>query len=96
MILVYGFVITVPVMAFAQVSATHKDAVGPVDKTIHEKDRVYSAGAHHPDDPDKGRILKTGHPCRVSRCITAPVAQKAENSWLKPVTCHFAHFVRCH
>ena len=74
MILVYGFVITVPVMAFAQVSAANKDAVGPVDKTIHEKDRVYSAGAHHPDDPDMGRILKTGYPCRITRRIATPVA----------------------
>jgi len=74
MILVYGFVITVPVMAFTQVSAAYKDAVGPADKTIHEKDRVYSAGAHHPDDPDMGRILKPRHPSCVSRRIAAPVA----------------------
>jgi hypothetical protein len=33
--LVDGFVITVPVMTLAQVSATNKDAVSPVDKPIH-------------------------------------------------------------
>ena len=76
-------------MAFTKVSTAHKDAVRSVDKTVHEKDRVYSAGAHHPDDPDAGGILKTGHPCRISRRIATPVAQKAKNPRFKSVTCHF-------
>ena len=86
---VYGFVITGPVMAFAKVSATHKDAVRSVYKTVHQKDRVYSARAHQPDDADIGRILETSHPCRISRCITAPVAQKAKDPRFEFVTCHF-------
>ena len=73
---VYGFVITGPVMAFAKVSATHKDPVRQIDKTVHEEDRIYSTRAHYPDDADIGRILETAHPCRIGRCITAPVAKK--------------------
>jgi hypothetical protein len=72
--LVNGFVITVPVMAFAQVSAAYKDAIGPVDKAIHEEQGVYSARAHHSDYPDMGRVLKTRHPCGISRRIATPVA----------------------
>ncbi len=87
--LVYGFVITGPVMAFTKVSAAHKNAVRSIDKTVHEKDRVNSACAHHPDDPDAGGILKTGHPCCISRRITAPVAQKAKDPRFEFVTCHF-------
>ena len=83
MIFVYSFVITVPVMAFAKVSATHKDAVGLVYKTVQEEYGVYAAGAHDPDHPNMRGILKTRNPCRISRCIAAPVAQKTEYFWFK-------------
>ena len=76
---VYGFVITRPVLAFTEVSTTHKDAISPIDKPIHEEDGIYAARAHHPDDPDVGRILKTGHPSRISRCIATPMAKEAED-----------------
>ncbi len=90
MILVYGFVITVPVVTFAKVSATHEDAISPVDKAVYEEDGVDSAGAHHADNPDMGRILKTRHPCCISRRVAAPVAQEAQDSWFKFVTCHLS------
>ena len=83
-------------MAFTKVSPAHKDAVRAVDKTIHEKDGVYSACAHHPDDPDMGRILKTGHPCCIGRRIAAPVAEKTEYPWFRFLICHSTHFVCCH
>lgn len=72
--LVNGFVITVPVMTLAQVSAAHKDAVSPIHKTIHQKNSVYSSRAHYPDDADMRRILKTRHPGRISCGIATPVA----------------------
>jgi hypothetical protein len=46
-------------MALAKVSAAHKDAIRPVHKTIHQEAGVYSSRAHHPDNTDMGRILKT-------------------------------------
>jgi hypothetical protein len=61
-------------MALAQVSAAYKDAIGSVYKTIHQEHSVYSSRAHHADNTDMGRILKTRHPGRVSRRIAAPVA----------------------
>jgi len=63
-------------MALSQVSATYKDTIGSVDKAIHKEHGICSACAHHPDNTDMGRILKTRYPGRISRCIAAPVAQK--------------------
>jgi len=68
-------------MAFSQVSAAHKDAVGAIDKTIHEKGGIYSARAHYSNNAYMGRILKPAHPCRIRRRIAAPVTEKAENTW---------------
>lgn len=85
---VNGLVITVPVMTLSQVSAAHEDAVCSVDKTLHQEHSVYTPRAHHPDHTDMGRILKTRHPCRISRRIAAPVAQEAKNSRLKRLPNH--------
>ena len=84
----YDFVITSPVMAFTEVSAAYKNAVCATDKTIHKKDGIYPAGAHNPDDPHKGWILKAGHPCRISRGIAAPVAKEAKNLRFGLISCH--------
>jgi hypothetical protein len=90
---VNGLVITVPVMTLSQVSATHKDAVCSLDKTIHQKHSVYTPRAHHPDHTDMGRILKTRHPSRISRRIAAPVAQEAKNARMKRLPSHpFSYF----
>jgi hypothetical protein len=86
--LVNSLIITVPVMAFAQVSAPYKDPVGSVDKAVHEEHSVYSTRAHHSDYPDVGRVLKTRHPRRISGCIATPVAQKAKNPGFKFVIGH--------
>jgi hypothetical protein len=66
-------------MAFAEMSAAHKNTVCTIDKTIHDKDRVDSAGAHHSDNPDMGWILKTGHTGCIGGSIATPVAKEAQN-----------------
>jgi hypothetical protein len=70
-------VVTVPVMALAEMSASDENAVCAIDKTVQEKHGVYSARAHNPDHPDVGRILKPRHPSRISRRIATPVAEEA-------------------
>jgi hypothetical protein len=84
----YDFVITGPVMAFTEVSPTHEDAISPIDKPTHQKEGIYPAGAHHPDHPDMVRVLKPGHPSRISRCIATPVAEKTEDFWFIDIGCH--------
>jgi hypothetical protein len=85
---VYGFVITRPVMAFTEVSPTHKDAISPIDKSIHQENGIYPAGAHHPDHPDMVGVLKPGHPSRIRRCIATPMAKEAKNLWFIDISCH--------
>jgi hypothetical protein len=89
------FVITGPVMAFIKVSTAHKNAVGSIDKTIHEKDRVYPAGAHHPDHPQVAWVLEAGHTCRIGCGIAAPVAEEAEYPGFNLNSCHFANSLYC-
>jgi len=52
------FVITVQVMTFAQVSPHDHDAVCSFGQRMSHKIRVHHAGAHHPNGPHIGRILK--------------------------------------
>lgn len=83
-----GLVITVPVMALAQVSAADKNAVCPVNETVYEKQGINATGAHDPNDPDMGRILESGYSGRVRCGIAAPMAQKAEDSGFESVIRH--------
>jgi hypothetical protein len=72
----YGFVITGPVMAFTKVSASGKDAVGPVYEAGQQKGRLDPASAHHPDGSDMGRVLQPADAGRIRSRITAPVTQE--------------------
>ena len=74
-----GVVITNLVMTLSQLSPTHKNAISPIQKPIHQEDGIYPAGAHHPDHPDMMRVLNPGHPSRVRRGIAAPMAEKSKN-----------------
>ena len=56
--LIHDFVITGPVMAFTEMSPTYKDPICSANKSFHEKDRIYPAGAHDADNPNGGWILK--------------------------------------
>jgi hypothetical protein len=40
-------------MAFAEPSASHKDAIRPYLQGLQDIMRRYRPGAHHPDDPDR-------------------------------------------
>jgi hypothetical protein len=66
-------------MAFTEVSAAGKNAVGTVGKAGQQKVRLYPAGAHYPDRPDVGRVLQAGDTGSVGCGITAPVTEKAQN-----------------
>jgi hypothetical protein len=79
-------------MAFTKVSTAYKNTVCPIDKTIHEEDGIYPAGAHHPDHPDMVRVLKPGHASRISRCIATPMAEKTEDFWFIDIGCHSTSF----
>jgi hypothetical protein len=50
-------------------------------------EHVNPAGAHHPDEPYVGGVLKTGNTAQVSPSIAAPVADDAEHLWLKTAFC---------
>ena len=87
---IYDFVITGPVMAFTKVSTANENAVCSIDKSIHEKDGVYPAGAHYPDHPHLGRVLEAGNTRRISCGIAAPVAEEAKDLGSKLFSCHFS------
>jgi hypothetical protein len=89
------FVITGPVMALIKMSTAYENTIGSMDKTIHEKDWVYSAGTHHPDHPQVGWILETGHTCRIGCSIAAPVAEEAEDPGFYLNGCHFGTSLYC-
>ncbi len=80
-------------MAFAQMSATGKDAVRSVDKTFHKENRVNATRTHHPDDAHMRRILKTGHTGSISSGIATPVAKETQDLRFECVNFQFAHSV---
>jgi hypothetical protein len=45
------------------------------------------SGAHHPDDPDRRRILHSTDPSQVSGSISSPRTQKSNDLGLK-LLCH--------
>ena len=90
-----NFVITGPVMTFPEVSTTGKYPVCAVDKSFKDKNGIYPAGAHDPDDPNMGWILKSGNACCVRRSITTPVAKKSEYFGFILVRCHLNNSVCC-
>jgi hypothetical protein len=80
--------ITRLVMTFAEASAGHKDAVRPCLQGLQDIMGRDRPGAHHPDDPDRGRILHSTDPSQVSGCISSPGTQKSYDFRLK--LCHQA------
>lgn len=85
---VNNFVITGPVMTLPEVSTTGKYTVCTVDKAFKDKNGIYTAGTHDPDDPDMGWILESGNACRIRGSITTPVAKKSEYFGFILVRCH--------
>ena len=77
------FFITRLVMACAEVSAPHPDAVASIDKGFHDQNRVDPTGTHDPHYPHVGWILKPGNARQITAGIRTPVAQYAEKFWFK-------------
>jgi len=82
-----GHHITRLVMTFAKTSAGHKDAVRPCLQSLQDVVGRDRPGAHHPDDPDRRRILHSTDPSQVSRSISSPGTQKSNDLWSK-LLCH--------
>ena len=77
-----GFVITVQVMAFTQVSAHDDHAVSPALECFDHQVGVHHARAHDPHGAHVGRILQARDAGQVPTGIGAPVAQKSKDDRL--------------
>ena len=82
-------VITVQVMAIADVSAAHKNAVSTFLESLENVVRRYGGRAHHPNVTDVGRVLQPTDSRQVSPGISAPVAEKRQNFRFE--SCHIKH-----
>jgi hypothetical protein len=80
-------------MAVADVSAAHQDAVSPLLERLKYEVGGNPARAHHPDDPDIGRVLDTTHSGQVRAGVSAPVTAKSDYSRLE-IRTHFIFLVR--
>jgi len=69
-------------------SATDKNAVNPLLKGPEHMMRGNAPRAHHPDNPDVGRILHTTDPSQVSSGVRSPGAQKADDGGFKFLVAH--------
>jgi hypothetical protein len=75
--------ITRLVMALAETSASHKDAVCPCLQSLQDIVGRYRPGTHHPNDSDRRRILHSTDPSQVSGSISSPCAQESNDLRLK-------------
>jgi hypothetical protein len=75
--------ITRLVMTFTETSAGYKDAIRPCLQGLQDIMRRYRPGTHHPDDPDRSRILHSTDPSQVSRSISSPGAKESNDLRLK-------------
>jgi hypothetical protein len=74
--LFFSLNITFQVMAVAEMSAGHQNAVAPAFERLNNKERIDAPGTHDPDGSHIRRVLKPGHPCQVGPGIGAPVTEK--------------------
>ncbi len=73
-------------MTFTELSAAGKDTIGTLNKTLEDKGRIDPAGTHNPDSSQVWGILEPGNSGRISGCITAPVAEKTQDTGVKLFT----------
>jgi hypothetical protein len=71
-----GHVITVQVMAVADVSAAHKDPIRALLEGLEDVMRRDGGGAHDANVPDVGRILESAYAGEVRPGIGAPIAEE--------------------
>ncbi len=84
----FSGIITIQVIAFAQVSATHKNAVHTLLKRPEHMMGRHAPGTHDTDNPDICRVLHTTDPSQVSSGIGSPGAQKTNNMGFKISVVH--------
>jgi hypothetical protein len=89
-----GIVITFQVMTLSRVSPGNPYPVSPVTKSIQDKLRAHPTRTRDADHPYIGRIRQPAHPCQISSTVTAPVAEKGDNSWFNFL--HVLHFLHGH
>jgi hypothetical protein len=70
-------------MTLSKMSPADEKTVSTIDEALYKEDRVDTTGAHDPDNPDIGRVLKAGDAGCVSGGIAAPVAKEAKYLWFK-------------
>jgi hypothetical protein len=83
-------VITIQVMAIPDVSPSHQDPVCSALKCSQDVVRRDGGGTHDPDGSEIDRVLKPAHPCQIRCTVSAPVAEKGEDSGFKTVFRHFS------
>ena len=65
------------VMAFAQVSTNHQNAIRTFVQGVDHQIGTHHPGAHHPHHPKVRGILQTTDPSQVSSGVCSPRAQES-------------------
>ena len=66
-------------MTVTDMSAAYKHAVHPLLESQQNVVWGNAGAAHHPNDPNVGRILQTPDPSQVSSSVRSPGAQEADD-----------------
>ena len=73
-------------MAFAEASASDKDAIRSHLQCLQDIMWGYRPCAHHPNGSDRRRILHSTDPSQVSRGVCSPCAQKGNDRRSKVIS----------
>lgn len=84
----FGRIITIQVIAFAQMSAADKHPVDPLLKGEQDMMRRHTTTAHYPDGANIRRVLQTTDPSQVSSGVRSPGAEEADDFRFKGVVGH--------
>jgi hypothetical protein len=74
-----GLKVATHIVAFAWVSSSNENSVGPQQERTKDVNRVHRSRAHDPDRTEVWRILETCCPREVGRGGGTPIAEKADN-----------------
>jgi hypothetical protein len=72
-------IITFQVMAFTRMSPRNPNTISPFPQSGQKKFRTHPAGAGNSYHPNIRRILHPTNPGKISRTVTAPIAEKTNN-----------------
>jgi len=76
-------------MAISKVSPADQDPVRTALKRPQDVMRRYSARAHYPNYPNVRRVTEATDAGQICCAVSAPVAQKGNDLWLKILQFHF-------